>query len=1373
MQTVFQALTGKLGLEVGGWSKGAKQAIADTNAFRTAVTAAMGSAASSAGAMFASAAGGMRTAQAAMGGVTRTAAAAMSSIVQSAGRAAAGVASAGQQTAVALRGMAVEAGKTATQVSAAAAAISAALFLVAGDSVKTAAGFEQSISRVKGLLSGGIADPGQLDEATKSLSELAKKLGAETVYSAKQAADAMGFFALAGFKAEEIAAAMPATLNLAAAGQMDISIAADIAAKVMRGMGIEATELTHVTDVLTKAFTTSNTDLQQLGLAMKYVGPIAKAAGVSLEDTVAPLQVMSDAGIQASMAGTSLRGILGSLSQGGNDVRRVFGPLGVEFKNVDGSLRPLADIVDDFNRRLDETGTRSSLAGLAITAFGDRAGPGFVTLLESGGSELRRFSGALEGAGGTAERIARIQLDNLAGSWVILTSALEGARIGIGERLAPSIRLLVEQLTQWVSLNVDGIAESAGVAWQALSVAVERTAAAFSAVLAIVQPVASQMQAGFSSALASGQQLFGQLPAWSQNLLIVVGSLTGLSAILGGIGGGIPIIGGLFVALGSLLSPLRLVVSLFGVFAPLLTALPGIFGALLSAVNPVTIAFAAVAASVYTAIEYSDSARESLTSLMTGATEVAGILIGHLSEAFRIVSDYAMGFWDRTEGLRVKIGEVVLVVADYLMPVFKILADIFGNVLVDTVQNVIGVFDWLLMGLEAVIDLVRGDGRRMFVWMIDGVAGLIRSINKLFEAWRYAAQFLPDWLGGGLLSRTADAAIASVNSMADAVRSLGDEYREQLKAEDAAAQAQRDRVRKSKELAEQQRAMRKRMNDESIRDAKERDAAMERSGRVAERAQASGAAPVVPVATGEAATGGMTGGQGGGPVGASGGGSSGSSAVGSGATPKAEVGPIRAGTREGSPIQPLSADDAARMFGSDFKSATKEQIDTVYSAFKQQMVDALTPDANGIVDPARAQQAFSNWRNILSQLPGYSAEAMEKIKADLNAVGQSMGGATVEMAGFYKQRVEDALGNVEDVVVTSDEKNQAILANLAKGGGKAAGEQMRGVSQMMNQKIAELRGKVGQGDIQQMVQMRNNLVNQLRIVGNSHGEAKEKALKALEEMLAAYKKTYGEIQKRAETTMSATATAAEKAAARGAGAAERAQQGAADRRDRIAARRASGGVSGASGFTAIGNMSQQLSGLFTGALQGIGAGAAAFGQVMQQAGNPLQRLDLLIQNVTARIGSAEINQRVTGGAGGGALDQLRAEKQDLERQRSLILARQAEDKQRNQRNLLDRYKDLRAEQAAQVLDDTSDRPLFFTSSGRSPALSGAGALGQARALEQQASAADRALSRGGAQSGTGYTINLYGISDLKEATAAISNQMKRNGVNRRDPRVVT
>lgn len=332
-------------------------------------------------------------------------------------------------------------------------------------SVNTFASFEQSMSRVQALTNATTGEFGML-------SRKAEELGATTMFSASQASQAMGNFAQAGFNVNEIMGAVGPTLDLAAAGQLDMATASDITAKVMRGMGLEVSELSHVTDVLTKAFTTANTDLTMLGESMKYVGPIAKTSGKSLEETVAALQVLSDAGLQASVGGTALRSMFSRLAQEGSDVQKVFGGLGVAIKDQNGKLRPMADIVDDFNKAVKAQGKEAEVTAMAMAAFGERAGPGFAVLLEKGGDALRNYEASLLGAGGTAKRIAETQMDNLRGSFTKLSSAAEGAMIVFGRAVAPAIRHVADTLGELmpvigeVSAEIKPLAEAIG---QALS----------------------------------------------------------------------------------------------------------------------------------------------------------------------------------------------------------------------------------------------------------------------------------------------------------------------------------------------------------------------------------------------------------------------------------------------------------------------------------------------------------------------------------------------------------------------------------------------------------------------------------------------------------------------------------------------------------------------------------------------------------------------------------------------------------------------------------------------------------------------------------------------------------------------------------------
>lgn len=312
-----------------------------------------------------------------------------------------------------------------------------------GLATKQFADFEQAMARTRGLL-----NLEKTDDMFRSLSEEAKRLGRETVFTAGEAAQAMSVFALAGMKANDILKATAPTLNLAAAGQLNMAQAADISMKVMAGMGIETQHLGYAIDVLTKAMTTANTDLVMLGEAFKYVGPVAKSAGLSFEETTAAIQMLSNAGMQADMAGTTLRGAILSLTSPSQEALTMLRQLGVAVNDARGNFRPLVDIIGDLENSLKGMGTGRQLEVIG-TIFANRQATGISELVSQGAGKLREMTAELTKAGRekVSSRIASVQLDTLIGSWKLFTSAVEGVAVAIGEALAPTLRAWGDAIT--------------------------------------------------------------------------------------------------------------------------------------------------------------------------------------------------------------------------------------------------------------------------------------------------------------------------------------------------------------------------------------------------------------------------------------------------------------------------------------------------------------------------------------------------------------------------------------------------------------------------------------------------------------------------------------------------------------------------------------------------------------------------------------------------------------------------------------------------------------------------------------------------------------------------------------------------------------
>lgn len=306
-----------------------------------------------------------------------------------------------------------------------------------GAVLAAAGGFEKSMNKVRAI-------SGATGEDFDKLRSQAKQMGETTMFSASQAAEAQSFLAMAGFETTEILGAMPGMLDLAAAGQLDLATTADIASNIMTGFNIEASEAGRVADILAKGATSANTNVQQLGEAMKFVAPVAAAAGVSLEDATAAIGFMSDAGIQASMAGTSLRMGLAQLIDPASKARTTLDDMGLSVTDVSGNLKPLPDIIETF--------TQAGLgANEMMQFFGTRAGPAMIALMQRGGEELRTFSGELTDSAGTAARIAGIQMEGFNGALITLKSALEGLAISIADSgLLEFATLAVNKVTEIV-----------------------------------------------------------------------------------------------------------------------------------------------------------------------------------------------------------------------------------------------------------------------------------------------------------------------------------------------------------------------------------------------------------------------------------------------------------------------------------------------------------------------------------------------------------------------------------------------------------------------------------------------------------------------------------------------------------------------------------------------------------------------------------------------------------------------------------------------------------------------------------------------------------------------------------------------------------
>lgn len=310
----------------------------------------------------------------------------------------------------------------------------------------TLSGFEKSMASVQAVTKATTAD-------MAAMRDMAKDLGATTEFTASQAAEGLRFLGMAGFTTRQSLEAIPAVLDLSTAAAMDLGRAADISSNMMSAFGIAASEAASVADVLAAASSRANTDVTQMGDGMKYVGPVAAAMGVSINDTAAAIGTLSDAGIQGSMAGTGLRRVFSSLANVTPKANKAIKSLGLDISQLNPTTNDLVDIVD----KLSAAGLD---AATALTIFGDRGGPAILALVENN-AKLRDLTDGLKDVEGEAARMANTMRDNLAGDFDTLKAAAEGLIIALGDAgVTAVLRGLVSGAAALVSglgTLVDGI----------------------------------------------------------------------------------------------------------------------------------------------------------------------------------------------------------------------------------------------------------------------------------------------------------------------------------------------------------------------------------------------------------------------------------------------------------------------------------------------------------------------------------------------------------------------------------------------------------------------------------------------------------------------------------------------------------------------------------------------------------------------------------------------------------------------------------------------------------------------------------------------------------------------------------------------------
>ena len=340
--------------------------------------------------------------------------------------------------------------------------------------VKTTADFDKSMSQVKAV-------SGATGEDFDALRNKAREMGATTKFSASDAADAMNYMAMAGWKTNDMLGGISGIMDLAAASGEDLATTSDIVTDALTAFGKSAEDSGHLADVMAAASSNANTNVSMLGESFKYVAPLAGAMNYSMEDTSVALGLMANAGIKASQGGTSLRTVLTNMLNPTDEVAKAMDDLGISLQNEDGSMKSLHDVMvelrsgfgdlkisqeefeegigaldaalangeitqEEYNAQVDDwinktfTAEDALKAQTAATLAGKTGLSGLLAIVNASEEDFDKLTDAVNNSEGAAHDMAETMQDNLAGQIDIIKSGLQELAISFGDIMMPAIR---------------------------------------------------------------------------------------------------------------------------------------------------------------------------------------------------------------------------------------------------------------------------------------------------------------------------------------------------------------------------------------------------------------------------------------------------------------------------------------------------------------------------------------------------------------------------------------------------------------------------------------------------------------------------------------------------------------------------------------------------------------------------------------------------------------------------------------------------------------------------------------------------------------------------------------------------------------------
>ena len=593
----------------------------------------------------------------------------------------------------------------------------------AAASVKTTMSFDAAMSKVKAI-------SGATGKEFDILRSKAREMGAKTKFSASEAAEAMNYMAMAGWKTKDMLNGIEGVMNLAAASGEDLGTTSDIVTDALTAFGLSAKDSGHFADVMAAAAANANTNVGMLGESFKYVAPLAGAMKFSIEDTSVALGLMANSGIKAGQAGTSMRGWLTRLAKPTKATATAMKELGLNITNSDGSMKSLMQIMQE---------TRKAFSGLseaqktqyAATLAGQYGMSGLLAIVNTSEEDFKKLSTSIDGASGSAEKMSETMLGNAQGSLIKLKSATQELMISLGDLLMPAVTDLIAKLQKWVDY-LNSLDENQ----KRLILKFGAIAAAAGSVLMVVGKLVS----GVGTIIAKGQAFIGFMSK----------AATAFSSI-GAAGSGITTLGG---ALGAVATTVGPIVAVGAAIAALVIALKELYdrgGKFKESVDNLT---ASLSGGLSGAIK---SIKEVVTEFLGAVSETWDEIVSHIDfdaidAAMSNVVTTLQRVFNTLKPFVEFFVEIALVqIRAALESVFTVFSAVFQGIM-QALPNIINTFTSAVNIILDLIDIIKG----VFIALTTGDFGALKDavsnlIHDIIDYVKNLIEAVGNFLGGFIL----------------------------------------------------------------------------------------------------------------------------------------------------------------------------------------------------------------------------------------------------------------------------------------------------------------------------------------------------------------------------------------------------------------------------------------------------------------------------------------------------------------------------------------------------------------------------------------------------------------------------------------------